>query len=118
MKTKFFNLKTSDGIIQTRYHPLLYTRGHRAHYLALHRDHYRTTKKEWIVSDPISGYRILRVDASFKGVPVSSHHLTQKQAMMCALSDLDRLVDRIGIDKFERVLDAAHDAAEREKNNG
>lgn len=101
-------IKGSDKTLTIKYDRLLYTRGHRAHMLALHREHAKVPRKEWIVSDPISGCRILRVNASYKGMPISSADLTLKQARMLALADLDALVDRVGLDKFERVLDEAH----------
>ena len=81
MPTKpVFNLRAGDKIIATKYDRLLYTRGTRAHIFALHREHSKTTRKEWIVSDPVSGYRLLRVNAAYKGLPVSSADLTLAQA--------------------------------------
>ena len=109
MPTKpVFNLRAGDKRIPTKYDRLLYTRGHRAHIFALHREHSKTTRKEWIVSDPVSGYRLLRVSAHYKGLPVSSADLTLAQARMCALADIDALVDRVGLDQFEAVIDRAH----------
>ena len=109
MPTKpVFNLRAGDKRIATKYDRLLYTRGHRAHIFALHREHSKTTRKEWIVSDPVSGYRLLRVNAHFKGMPVSSADLTLAQARQCALADIDALVDRVGLDQFEAVIDRAH----------
>lgn len=109
MPTKpVFNLRAGDKRIPTKYDRLLYTRGHRAHIFALHREHSKTTRKEWIVSDPVSGYRLLRVSAHYKGMPISSADLTLAQARMCALADIDALVDRVGLDQFEAVIDRAH----------
>lgn len=56
-------IKGSEKTIPIKYDRLLYTRGTRAHIFALHREHSKTTRKEWIVSDPVSGYRLLRVGA-------------------------------------------------------
>lgn len=109
MPTKpVFNLRAGDKIIPIKYERLLYTRGHRAHIFALHREHGKTTRKEWIVSDPVSGYRLLRVNAHYKGMPISSADLTLAQARQCALADIDALVDRVGLDQFEAVIDRAH----------
>ena len=104
-------IKGSDKTVPIKYDRLLYTRGHRAHIFALHREHHAAIArkdKEWIVSDPVSGYRLLRVNAHYKGMPISSADLTLAQARECALADIDRLVDRVGLDKFEAVIDRAH----------
>ena len=109
MPTKpVFDLRAGDKRIPTKYDRLLYTRGTRAHIFALHREHRKTTRKEWVVSDPISGYRLLRVNAHHKGMPISSADLTLAQARQCALADIDALVDRVGLDQFEAVIDRAH----------
>ena len=101
-------IKGSEKTLSIKYDRLLYTRGTRAHIFALHREYSKTARKEWIVSDPISGYRLLRVNAHYKGMPVSSADLTLAQARECALADIDRLVDRVGLDQFEAVIDRAH----------
>lgn len=114
MPTKpVFDLRAGDQRIPTKYDRLLYTRGHRAHIFALHREHSKTTRKAWIVSDPVSGYRLLRVGAHYKGLPISSADLTLAQARMLALADIDRLVDRVGLDQFEAVIDRAHEQAQK-----
>lgn len=107
-------IKGSEKTVSIKYDRLLYTRGHRAHIFALHREHARVDRKEWIVSDPVSGYRLLRVSARYKGMPISSADLTLKQARMLALADIDALVDRVGLDKFEAVIDRAHARAAAE----
>mgnify|MGYP003656436552 CR=1 FL=1 len=104
-------IKGSDKTVPIKYTRLLYTRGHRAHIFALHREHHAAIArkdKEWIVSDPVSGYRLLRVNAHHKGMPISSADLTLAQARQCALADIDALVDRVGLDQFEAVIDRAH----------
>ena len=98
--------RSSDPI---KYHALIYTRGSAMHSLALHRVLLATTGKPdrtgpWVVSDPVSGCLIVRVTASYKGMPVSSESLTIAQARSFALIDLDSLVDRIGLAEFERVM--------------
>jgi len=104
-------IKGSEKTVTIKYERLLYTRGHRAHIFALHREHHAGIKrknKKWIVSDPVSGYRLLRVNADYKGMPISSADLTLAQARMHALADIDALVDRVGLEKFEAVIDRAH----------
>jgi hypothetical protein len=108
-------VKNSDKTIDVKYDRLLYTRGTRAHIFALHREPtpgVPATRRDWIVSDPVSGYRLLRVNAHFKGMPISSASLTLTQARQCALADIDALVDRVGLDKFETVIDRAHASAQ------
>lgn len=92
-----------DGsFIDQAYTPLLYTRMHNAYRFALYK-----SGREWIVSEPVSGYRVCRVTAHFKGMPVASGHLTLKQAREHALADIDAIVDRIGFDAFDnRVCEA------------
>jgi hypothetical protein len=91
-------LRNSDPV-PTPYSPLLFTRGTQTHRLAL-------VKRfdQWQVCDITSGALVLRITASFKGMPVSSAGLTLAQARACALVDLDTLVDRVGLPKFESVL--------------
>jgi len=108
-------VKGSDKTVDVKYDRLLYTRGHRAHIFALHREPtpgVPATRREWIVSDPVSGYRLLRIDASYKGMPISSRSLTLAEARQCALADIDALVDRVGLAKFEAVIDRAHASAQ------
>jgi hypothetical protein len=85
--------------VETPYTPLMFTRGTQTHKLAL-------LKRfgQWQVCDIGTGALVLRITASFKGVPVSSAGLTLAQARACALIDLDTLVDRVGLPKFESVL--------------
>lgn len=101
-----FNYRLRDGSRSSdpiKYHALIYTRGSAMHRLALHRE-IGIKKGQWVVSDPVSGCLIVRVKASYKGMPVSSESLTIAQARSFALVDLDSLVDRIGLAEFERVM--------------
>lgn len=86
------------------YKPLIYTRMTGIYRLALHR---ASPRGPWRVSDPVSGFCIARITATYKGVPVSSECLNQKQAQACALAELDLLVDRIGFDRFDRTITTA-----------
>lgn len=89
------------------YYPIIFVRGSDAWRLALHREPVLAGKGNWIVSDPISGYRVCRVSATYKGMPVASRDLTVPQARAAALADLDTTVDRVGLERFTRVLGEA-----------
>ena len=106
MKLHTMNLRAADGrwLDSVRYAPLIFTRGTQSHRLALHQ---RTGADRWRVSHPESGALILRVTATHKGVPVSTACLGLRDARQCALADLNGLVDRIGIERFESTLAAA-----------
>ena len=91
-------LRNSDPV-STPYTPLRFTRGTLTHHLALVK-----RAGTWQVCHPGSGALVLRITASYKGMPVSSAGLTLAQARACALVDLDSLVDRVGLEHFERVL--------------
>jgi hypothetical protein len=107
-KKLIFNMIRLGGETQAvQYYPIIFLRGTRVWRLALHREPVLAGKGDWIVSDPVGGYRVCRVTASYKGVPVSSRDLPVNHARAAALVDLDLTVDRIGLDRFAAVLDAA-----------
>lgn len=87
--------------VETPYTPLMFTRGTQTHKLALVKRYGRYGN--WQVCDIGSGALVLRI-TGFEGVPGSSTGLTLAQARACALVDLDALVDRVGLEKFEAVL--------------
>ena len=98
-KPVFLLALRNSPAVPTPYTPLMFTRGTTTHRLALLKRH-----GTWQVCHPGSGALVLRITASFKGMPVSSAGLTLAQARACALVDLDSLVDRVGLGHFERVL--------------
>ncbi len=103
MKKPTFKIALRDGsFIDQSYTPLIYTRMTSVFRFALYK-----SGRDWIVSEPVSGYRVCRVSAQFKGMPVASGHLTLKQARECALIDIDAIVDRIGFDAFENRMNEA-----------
>ena len=107
-KKQTFKLARRSGPCEeVVYHPIIFVRGTRAWRLALHREPSAAGKGGWVVSDPISGYRACRVTATYKGLPVSTAHLTTSQARAAALIDLDLTVDRVGLERFTAALDAA-----------
>jgi len=108
MKKQIFQLIRAGGTTEpVDYYPIVFMRGSDTWRLALHREPVAAGKGDWIISDPVSGYRVARVTATYKGVPVSSRHLTVTQAQAAALVDLDTTVNRIGLDRFARVLNQA-----------
>lgn len=103
MKKPVFKMALRDGsYMDQAYNPLIYTRMHSVYRFALYK-----SGREWIVSEPVSGYRVCRVTAHFKGMPVASGHLTLKQAREYALADIDAIVDRIGFDAFDQRINEA-----------
>lgn len=103
MKKPVFKMALRDGsFIDQAYSQLIYTRMHSVYRFALYK-----SGREWIVSEPVSGYRVCRVTAHFKGMPVLSGHLTLKQARAFALVDIDAIVDRIGFDAFDQRINEA-----------
>lgn len=107
-KKQTFQLALAGGKrAPVEYYPIIYMHGSDSWRLALHREPVLAGKGEWIVSDPISGYRVCRITATYKGVPVSSKDLTVSQAREAAMLQLDATVDRVGFDRFTRVLSEA-----------
>lgn len=87
--------------LPTPYTPMIYCAGSESWRFALHK-----VGRHWTVSDPRSGARICTVTALYKGMPVASGALTQRQAMECAAVDIDAIVARMGVDRFSAVLAA------------
>lgn len=108
MTKRKFELRTANNETQTvDYYPLIHVRGTDAWRLALHREPVLAGKGEWILSDPVSGYRICRVTAYHNGVPVTSRHLTVKQAREMAMVDFDALIDRLGAARINKAMSEA-----------
>lgn len=100
-KKPVFLLRLRDAEpVQTAYEPLIYSRLSSVWRFALHK-----SGRNWIISDPVSGGKICTVTAFYKGCPVASGNLSLKNARLAALADLDLLVDRIGFEKFSKVLE-------------
>lgn len=99
---KTFDMALRDGKKEsTKYHSLVYTRMNGVYHLALHKSE---SKRHWFVSHPSCGALVLTVTATHKGCPVASGFLTVKQAREFAMVDLDRLVDLIGFDRFDKTM--------------
>ena len=97
---KKFTLSLKNGKTeQANYTPLIYIRGTGIHHLALHK-----VLGIWKISQVETGYLIANVQATYKGCPVNSKGFKLGQARSLALATLDNLVDRVGIEQFEKVL--------------
>ena len=84
--------------VETPYTPLMYSRGTHTHKLALVK-----RAGTWQVCDIGSGALVLRV-VGYPGMFPVSNGFTLAQARQHAMDNLDTLVDRIGLEKFKRVL--------------
>lgn len=89
--------------VEMPYRPLRVLVGQTSHVLALHRAH---NSRDWVVSDPISGGRILVVYDVYKGVPVSGHDLTEPAAAIRADFQVRELVGRISAARFNETIAA------------
>ena len=93
MKKPTFKIALRDGsFIDQSYTPLIYTRMTSVFRFALHK-----SGRDWVISEPVSGYKVCRVSAQFKGMPVASGHLTLKQARECALIETDAIHNGIDV---------------------
>ena len=90
-------LRNSDPV-PTPYTPIMFTRGTQTHKLALVK-----RAGTWQVCDIGSGALVLRV-VGYPGMFPVSNGFTLAQARQHALDNLDTLVDRVGLEKFESVL--------------
>lgn len=90
-------LRNSDPV-PTPYTPIMFTRGTQTHRLALVK-----RAGTWQVCHPGSGALVLRV-VGYPGMFPVSNGFTLAQARQHALDNLDTLVDRVGLEHFERVL--------------
>lgn len=90
------------------YTPILFTVGTETHRLALHHDVTQrflpASMRDWVVSHPIIGAKILTVYGFHRGVPCSSKGFTQTEARRAAMERLDALLERNGSDKFNSKI--------------
>ena len=94
------------------YTPIIFLCGTTTHQLALHRVPGALTARHrnWAVSHPVIGARVCEVLSALHGMPVSSKHLTTKQARAAAMAQLARLCERIGGAKFnDTIKQVQHD---------
>lgn len=86
------------------YRPVIVPVGGIKHRLALHMN---WMHGEWLVSDPVSGARVLCVQATHKGIPVSSRGIGPQRARAMAIAQVMLLAERVGAEKFNAKLAAA-----------
>lgn len=93
VRPTFLMLERATGArtVPIEYRPIKITVGDQTHTLALHQ-----SAGQWLVSDPISGGGIARVNGRYKGMPVSSKGLGVREATARAREDIEALVRRHG----------------------
>lgn len=100
-----FRILTSSGIHDgrpTSYTPIKVDVGLPAEAtFALHIDR---VSGSWIVSDPITGGRMLKVVSTYKGMPVSSEGEQLSVAKRLAVSQLTQFISRTGCTLFNARL--------------
>lgn len=101
-KKPTFQLRRRDGVAEEMpYTPLIVTSGTVTHKLALHRD----PIGNWVVSHPESGAAIIRqIVGWYKGCPVSTKAFSLQEARQLAMADVEELIQRIGVERFNTVL--------------
>ena len=88
--------------IETAYTKLVVIAGSVARTLALH----KTPSGAWAVSDPVSGAAVVsKLIGTHKGVPCSTRGATIREARAAALAAVDRLIERVGSEHFNKTLD-------------
>jgi hypothetical protein len=103
-KKPTFQMALTEGrFVEAQYTPVIFIVDTTTHRLALHRG---DVSKEWYVSDPVSGGKIVSLRGVYKGVPCSSKSLTQREAHQIAVAELEVLVSRIGGKRFNEVMSA------------
>ena len=104
-----------DLRVPTPYRPVIYQVDTTKLRLALHFEiglaSLPDSMREWVVSDPVSGRCVCRVQATYKGCPVSSRGLGPRDARVAAVATLDALVQRVGADRLLAKVREAREAA-------
>lgn len=110
-KPKFTPVTVDNQLREpVEYTPLIYIAGTQTHRLALHKRINTVlpeSRREWVVSHPASGAKVLEVTSVYKGVPCSSAGAPLKQARADAIACLDALLERVGSERFNAVLAGA-----------
>ena len=83
-----------------RYTPIMVIAGSDTHRLAL-----RKVGDEWQVSHPEIGAKVLLVEMTHRGVPMTTRGLTIAQARNLAIKQIDLLIERVGSAKFNTVIE-------------
>ena len=97
-------LRRKDGseIKTVKSHLLVCHAGSVTHTLHVHKN----DSGEWVVSDPGSGGKLLHLEATHRGLPVSTHGFTYPEIKPLAQAQVDLLIERVGSDRFNAILGA------------
>ena len=82
-----------------RYTPIMVIAGSDTHRLALHK-----VGDEWQVSHPDIGAKVLTLEMTYRGIPITTRSLTIAQARNLAVKQIDLLIERAGSAKFNAVI--------------
>lgn len=83
-----------------RYTPIMVIAGSNTHRLALHK-----VGDEWQVSHPEIGAKVLILEMTYRGIPMTTRDLTIAQARNLAVQQIDLLIERVGSAKFNAVIE-------------
>jgi len=97
-------LRRKDGseIKTVKSHLLVCHAGSVTHTLHLHKN----DSGEWVVSDPGSGGKILHLEATHLGCPVSTYGFSYAEVKPLAFAQVEALIERVGSDRFNAILGA------------
>jgi hypothetical protein len=98
-------MRRKDGskIGEAKSHPIVVTAGSTTRCLHLH----KSPQDHWVVSDPRTGGIVLTVRGMYKGCPVSTKGFSLKEVRAMAFAQVEGLIESIGSDQFNAVLDGA-----------
>lgn len=106
MPTVTLRKKDGTAIKTVKSHLLVANVDTTTHCLHLHHD----AANHWVVSDPVSGGKVLHVYGSYQGIRTASRGYSLKHIRPFAQSQLDELIERVGSDRFNQVLGRAGEA--------
>jgi hypothetical protein len=95
-------LRRKDGteIETVKSHLVVCHAGSVTHTLHLHRD----SLGFWVVSDPVSGGKVLHVTGQFQGLPVASKGMRLSEIRGLAFEQIESLIRRVGSARFNEIL--------------
>lgn len=104
-----FQPRNAEGKLMAsiEYTPMIYIAGTETHRLALHKSlnvHLPESRKDWHVSDPVTGLHAITVRGSYKGMPCSSAGLGLKEARAAAMATMDEFLELIGSERFNSTI--------------
>lgn len=107
-----FKPRTTAGLTlaAVEYTPLIYIAGTEAFRFALHKQANSLlpdARKEWVVSEPVTGMQVCVVRGDLGGIAVSSRGLPPRRARAAAMDTLDQLLERVGSVAFSEKINTA-----------